>query len=68
MVRFQKTWASWMVAPTMAWRNWRAVYSTSGNSGISSVSMLTQALSQDGSGHLTEQEGAEDIITVPPLR
>src|SRR2546426_9830884 len=38
MVRSQKTWASLIVAPTTLARNWRAVYSTSGNSGIVSPS------------------------------
>lgn len=38
MVRSQKTTAWWIVDPMMAVRNWRAVNSTSGNSGTSFLS------------------------------
>ena len=52
IVRSQKTRTSRIVAPMIASRSWRAVCSTSGNSGISSLSTFTQPRSRGGAGHL----------------
>ena len=68
IVRSQKTRASWIVAPMMALRNWRAVYSTSGNSGISSLTIFFQPRSRAGTGHIQNEirKSTEIRLYTPP--
>src|SRR5213080_348650 len=56
MVRSQKTRISRIVEPMMASRNWCAVCSTSGNSGIPYLSTSSQSRSRVGIGHLQKQQ------------